>query len=205
MESRNPWFSIWTHPRATVAKIAAENPNRSLWLLASIYGFCSLMSLFQSLMVGVSLGLIGIVILAIVFAPIWGWLNFSIWSLFVNWVGKWFRGHGSFKTVRCAYAWSCVPILVNVPLWLLMVALFGQQLFLEEPAPMMATGQAVFFFAVLAIKVVLAIWSLVIYLNALAQVEKFSILRSIFTVVIAAILVSIVATLFWSGLLFILS
>ncbi len=201
--SRNPWFSIWTQPRATIAQVVAENPNRSLWGLAWIYGFCSLMNMFQSMVLGTALGMIAIVILAAILAPFWGWINFSVWSWVVHGIGKWFKGRGTFQTVRAAYAWSCVPILLNIPLWLLMVVLFGHQLFLNYPdAHLIPQGTVAILFVILVIKVVLAIWSLVIYLNALAEVQGYSILKAILNIVVAGVILGIVLFVIWSLLIY---
>lgn len=203
MEQHNPWLTIWTQPRSTISRIVAHNPNQCLWWLAAIYGFCSLMNLFQSMALGSAMGPVAIVIWAVVLAPFWGWLNFSIWSVFVSWVGKWFKGEGSFTTVRSAYAWSCVPIVLNVPLWLLMVVLFGQQLFLNFPdAHLLPNYQMTFLFLILIIKVVLAVWSLVIYLNALAEVQKFSILKAILNVVLAGVIFAVIMFVVWSLLIY---
>ncbi|HSX11333.1 MAG TPA: Yip1 family protein [Chlamydiales bacterium] len=199
MEHHNPWLSIWTSPRATIARIVRENPNRSLWLLAGIYGFCSLMNMFQSAALGNAMGPLGLLILAIVLAPFWGYICFAVWSAFVTWVGKLFKGQGTFKTIRAAYAWSCVPIVINIPLWLLMVVLFGHQLFLNFPdAHMMPNGIVTLMFVILIVKVALAIWSLVIYLNALAEVQSFSILRAILNVVVTAVALSVILFIIWS-------
>lgn len=204
--TQNPWLTIWTQPRATIAQIVAVNPNRSLWLLAFIYGFCSLMNMFQSMALGSTLSPIGILILAIIIAPFWGWVTFSVWSVFVTWVGKWFKGKGQFSETRAAYAWSCVPILLNIPLWLLMVYVFGHQLFLNFPdAHLVPPVQLTLLFAVLISKVVLAIWSLVIYLNALAEVQQFSILKAILNVLVAGVILGIVLFVVWSLLFYALS
>lgn len=203
MEHRNPWFSIWTRPRATIAGIIAENPDRSIWWLASIYGFCSLMNMFQSIALGSAMGTFGILILAIVISPIYGYLSFSIWSWFVYRVGSWFKGQGTFKTVRAAYSWSCVPIILNIPLWLLMVMLFGHQLFLNFPdAHLLPTSLVILLFVILIAKVVLAVWSLVIYLNALAEVQSFSVLRAILNVVVAGLILAVVFFILWSLLIY---
>jgi hypothetical protein len=53
-------------------------------------------------------------------------------------------------------------------------------------------------FCVLIGKVVLAIWSLVIYLNALAEVQQYSVLRAIGNVIIAGIVVGIVCGVIWT-------
>lgn len=200
---RNPWLSIWTSPKETIASVVAENPNRSLWALAFIYGFSSLMNLCQSMVLGKMLGVWGILLLTVIFAVIYGYISFSIWSWFVLWVGKLFKGQGTFKTVRASYAWSCVPLILNIPLWLLMVGVFGHQLFLNLPEAHALGGGLVFIlFLVLIAKVILAIWSLVIYINALAEVQKFSILRSIGNIIVAAIVVGLIFFAFWSILIY---
>ena len=208
MANHSPWLSIWIHPRETIARIVADDPNRALWWLAGIYGFSSLMNMFQSMMLGGSLGTASLFILAIIVAPFWGWLNFSVWSCFVAWVGKWFKGRGSFTTVRSAYAWSCVPLILNIPLWLLLVVTFGHQLFLNFPnAHLLPQSQVMFLFGVLGVKIILFVWSFIIYLNALAEVQKFSILKACFNVaiagVISVVILGIIISVLWSLLFYI--
>lgn len=199
----NPWLTIWTEPRATIARIVAGNPNQSLWWLAAIYGFCSLLNLFQSMVLGNAMGTVGILILAIVIAPFYGYVSFSIWSWFVFWVGKWFKGQGTFKTVRASYAWSCVPIIINIPLWVLMVIIFGHQIFTNFPeAHLLPSSQVFILFAILIVKVILAVWSLVIFLNALAEVQSYSVIRAILNVIVAAIILGVIFFVLWSLLLY---
>lgn len=197
MLSHNPWLAIWTQPRATIREIIADNPNRSLWILASIYGFCSLMNLFQSLMLGVRMSTGALFLLAVVLSPIWGYINFTVWSWFVTWTGKWFKGEGRFITIRSAYAWSCVPITLNIPLWLLMVITFGHQLFVNFSGQALSHSKVTFLFFILISKVVLAMWSLVIYLNALAEVQKFTMIRAILNVVVAALILIAISWIVW--------
>lgn len=203
---QNPWLEIWTEPRATIAQVVAENPKRSLWTLAWIYGFCSLMNLFQSIELGAVMGTAGILIVGALLAPFWGYLSLSVWSAFVALVGKWLKGQGTFQTVRAAYAWSSVPLLVNVPLWLLMAFLFGHQLFLSQPhAEVLPYAKVMVLFAILIAKVILAIWSLVIYINALSEVQKFSVLRAIVNLVLAGVVLIVLFSLVWAGLVYVLS
>ena len=83
-----------------------------------------------------------------------------------------------------------------------MVMLFGHQLFLNFPeAHFLPTSQVIFLFVVLISKVILSIWSLVIYVNALSEVQQFSILRSILTVVVAGLVFSVMIFLLWSLLI----
>jgi hypothetical protein len=194
MSGRSNWFTIWVSPRLTIRRIIAENPNRSLWTLATIYGFSSLLGTFQSFSLGSVLGMVPLFILALVIAPIWGYILFAIWSWMVSWTGRWLKGIGDFQTVRAAYSWSCVPILASDLIWIAMMVVFGSVLF-SVPAggqAILPQGQAILLLALLFGKVILSIWSLVIYLNALAEVQGFSILRAIGNVVIAGVLLAII-------------
>lgn len=201
MASNNPWLSILTKPRATISKIVAENPKRGLWLLAWIYGFLSLLNCFQSVTLGHSVSLFPILLLAVVFAPVWGIVVFTIWSWAVYWVGKLFRGSGTFIEVRAAFAWSCVPLLFSILLWVLLLFAFGSSLFLNFPEGQpMQNGQMTILFGALIAKVVVAIWSLVLFINALAEVEGFSIARSILTIALSWIAIGVVIALLWWGI-----
>ncbi len=199
----SPWLSIWVRPRETIREIVQENPNKSIWLLAAVYGFSSLLNLFQSASLGSFFSPAALVIAAAILSPLWGMIWFSIWSWLVARTGKWFKGEGTYSEIRSAFAWSCVPFVLNIPLWLLMVGIFGAQLFMNFPEGyLLSNGVVTVLFIILIAKVILAVWSLVIYLNALAEVQKLSILKTIFNVIVAGIIISVVLMAIWILILF---
>lgn len=139
------------------------------------------------------MGIIPIFLLALIVAPIWGYIAFAIWSYVVAFTGKWLKGNGGFQQVRAAFAWSCVPLAVGDLLWILMMVFVGTSLFINPSADLtFPPAQSMLLLFLLLGKVVLSIWSLVIYLNALAEVQQFSVFRAIGNVIIAGIIVGIV-------------
>ncbi len=199
MRDSNPWLEIWTQPKATIRQIAATNPNRSLWILAAIYGFPSLLSSFQSLYLGYSFGPIVLFFMALILSPLWGYVALSISSWIILWVGKLFKGRGNFQEIRAAYAWSCVPLIVSCALWIALMFLFGGRLFVSPlDTAAFTNAEGVVLFSILMIKVVFAVWSLVIYLNALAEVQSFSVIRAIGNVLVSALLLIIVSGVVYS-------
>ncbi|MDE3045505.1 MAG: YIP1 family protein [Verrucomicrobiota bacterium] len=196
--AKTPWLTVWTHPRETVAAIAAKNPKQELWWLSAIYGFSSVLNSFQSLLIGQHVHIFLIFLLAAALSPLWGYVSISVWSWIVALTGKWLKGAGDFQTVRCAYAWSCVPLLINIPLWSILFVLFGSSLFTNFTEPQLLTQiQVTCLFLILLARVVAVIWSLVIYINALAAVQQFSILRAIGNILSAGALVFAVFYLFF--------
>lgn len=201
MSKTNPWLSIWTSPRSAIASVIKGNANQGLWILAWVYGFLSLLNAFQALDLGHAISLVPIVFLAAIFAPLWGIAIFSIWGGLVLLVGKLLKGNASFKEVRAAYAWSCVPLIASIVIWAILLAIFGLSLFQNtlNNAPM-PNSQVVILFALLIGKVVFAIWSLVIFINALAEVQGFSVLRSIGNILLAWVLAAFLIGVLWWGL-----
>lgn len=203
MSDDNPWLSVWVRPRDTIRSILAQNANQSLWILAFIYGFTSLMNCFQSFPIALHLGIVPMLLISVVLAPFWGYLFFAILSAVVVWVGKLLKGQATFKTARAAYAWSSVPLAGNIPLWLLLVFFYSNILFFGLQDQIIMPKAAMIFFFILIGKLIFAIWALVIYLQMLAEVQQFSILRAIFNLILASLVIGIAAALIWFAVVFI--
>jgi hypothetical protein len=196
----NIWRTVWTEPRETISRLVM-NPlaRKTFWALAAVYGFCSIMNLFQAASAGFALSTFEMILASVIIAPVWGYIVFSFWSWVVTLVGRWFNGKGSFAQIRTAYAISCVPMAVTAALWLFMVLLFGQELFMSFPDAFLLTNvQLAVIFAILLSKVVLAVWSLVIYINALSEVQQYSVLRTILTIITAGIIVFAASWVLWT-------
>jgi len=197
----NPWLSIWTSPRKTVGEIARKNPSYRFFFFCFIYGFVAILQSAQRAESGASTSA-GIVLLtALILGIVIGYISLSISSLFLTWTGKWLGGKGTYLTVRTAVAWSNVPVVVDLILWLLMIAVFGSQLFTP------AFGNAIFIQSaqgnlVLApmgglliplglIRLALGIWSIVIFIGGLSAVQGFSIFKAILNALLSIIIVFI--------------
>ena len=114
----NPWVSMWREPRQTIQTIAEHHPKRSLWLLAWVYGFTSLLNGFQSVPIALQVGLLPMFLLAVIIAPFWGYAAMSIWSYIIVLVGKVFKGKANFQTARAAYAAWQYPDLAHFSFYL---------------------------------------------------------------------------------------
>ena len=194
----NPWRSMWVKPRDTIRTIARENPRRSLWTLAFVYGLTSLLNGFQSVPIAMQIGLLPTLLIALILAPLWGYVAMSIWSYVIVLVGKIFKGQATFQTARAAYAWSCVPLLGNIPIWCLMIFFYANMLFFGMQGQMMLSGPMMLLLFILSVgKLVFAVWSLVIYLVALAEVQNFSVMCAIGTTILTGILIGVVVWVLW--------
>jgi hypothetical protein len=184
--SINPWTSVWFHPRETVHMVIL-NPPRHSWVLLFCFGFTSILNGIQSFPMLIRWGTIPILIFAVILAPFWGYAFFGIWSWIVQKIGKWLKGQADFNAVRMAYTWSRVPLIGSAALWVLLAFFYANFIFFGSGPYSASLGVASFLFIVLIGKLVLEIWSLVIFLQMLAEVQQFSILRAIINVVLSAL------------------
>ncbi len=193
MEGKSPWFTMWTKPKETIQKVIDFNPNYQLGFLSLIYGFVSLMGSFQSMSLGYRFNFFLIILIGLVCAPIWGYIVFSVSSFLVFITGKILKGQGSFKQVRASFAWANVPLIANIFLWIVLFLFFQDKVFKDFPGGhVLQTYEIVVLFSILFLQLVLSIWVLVLYVNALAQVQKFSIIKSILNIIFALVVAFII-------------
>lgn len=192
----NPWKSILTKPRETIRGIIEYNSNYHLLLLSIIYGFSALLGIAQKFKVGEQLDFISLIIPVILLAPIWGYIVFSVGAWFVYLTGKLIKGKAEYKHVRAAIAWSNVPSIASGVLWVLLMVAYGRNLFSDlATKETLSTGQVWGIFSALFVMFIISIWSLVIYINALAEVQKFSVLKAILNIILSTIVIILISFL----------
>jgi hypothetical protein len=204
---QNPWFSILKEPKKTIRRIVDFNPNHRLLILSIIYGFCVLLGFAQQLKLGEKMSLISIIASAIIFSPIIGYIFFSFSSWLIYYTGKLIKGAASFKQIRAAIAWSNVPVVVNLLGWIVLILIFKKMIFEDFSKEILSSAKLSVFFAVVFVQMIASVWGIVIYVNALSEVQGFSILYAIlnilFGIVAVFLIFFLISLLFtWTGIAF---
>lgn len=187
--SSNPWFSIWTKPRQTIAEIAEYNVNYRFLVLCYIYGLQHTFQVFQQLSVSKSVAFPVSIITALVIAFPVGYLALNIGSFFIFLLGKIIKGKASFKQVRAASAWASVPSIVMIVLWVVLMGAVGSEVFSLGYEKTLVGSAAYINLAVQLASVVLGVWGIIIFLKALGQVQGFSAWMALLNVLISIIFV----------------
>ncbi len=197
-----PWVDMWTKPQKTIKALVKSDPNYQIWWLAAFYGFCMLLQISQTLSLGASFSLLLIVASTVILAAPIGMLGFLIMSKLVYWMSKWLGGVGTFEEVRASLAWSKVTNIPTAILWIVLIAMNGYQVFFSG-FPQAGTITQANFMAVSLIhllQAVLGVWSFVLFFRALAAVQQFSVWRSIVSIILPFIIITIAL---WELLVFI--
>lgn len=193
----NPWLSIWVHPRRTMAEAVKMEPNRGLFLLSAINGFLLLLNLSQRYAFSSQMGFWGMILLSLVLSPLVGYLYFSVASWFVLLAGKCFRGKATFRQCRAAMAWSCVPLIVNVLSWIIVLVFFQGNLSAMWQRETLSLGQTYLILFLSLAQVVFGVWSLILFFYNLSEMQGFSVIKAIGSVVVAWLFFALFMIILW--------
>jgi hypothetical protein len=126
-----------------------------------------------------------ILLMAIPIGTLWGLLQLYLLTGLFYLVGRWTGARVPFNHIRSVVAWASLPLAATLGLWLLGTLVFGRSFFLNAEV-VTATGQpglllslGILYLATLG----LWVWSLVILIQGLAEVQGVSAAKAIGTVV----------------------
>jgi hypothetical protein len=197
----NPWISIWTKPRATIQQIVDTNPERLVLLLAGVGGFSTVLNHASTKSLGDKLDWPMLFLIAAIVGPVAGIITLYIASALIRWTGNWIGGKATSQHIRAAMAWSTVPEVFALPLWIPLLGIFGQEMFTSEMPRLQANPSlSIVFFSLAAIGLAIGIWEFVIYLKCLGQVQGFSAWKALGNSLLALMVVVLPLVIIFVGI-----
>lgn len=189
-----------TSPRDTVRRIVERDPRYVVLPLAALSGIDQVLERASGRGAGDTLDLTTILLMAVVAGPLGGLLSLFVGALLLRWTGSWLGGRAPALHVRTAMAWGSLPAIYAMVLWVPSIAVFGRSLFTSElPSIGGDASRALLFDALIMAEVVVAVWSFVVFLHALGEVQGFSAWRALGNVFLAVLVVVIPVLFFVFG------
>lgn len=183
--NHNPWMSMWTNPRSTIKEMLKSSPTRGFFALAVIFGLQYLLNLAQSFSLGSKMNPLVILILCIVLSPIAGIIWFYFFGACLHWTGRLFKGKASHHELRSVVMWSTVPFLISLAMWVILLLTSFSTAFIQK-----STG--VMFLLVTVIGLIASLWSVVLMIFGLKEVQNYNYWKAIGNYILSAILYFIV-------------
>lgn len=178
MQRMSPWLSMWSQPRKTIRSIIESNPSYGVFYLATLFTLQEFFFVANLWSLGLRIPFWVILFSGLIFSPVVG----MIWLYFAGWVfrvtGSIFKGKAPQSYLRCAIAWSKVPMTVTLFMWLVLMIIHPETVFIQD----VGNPSSVF---VNFINLILDIWAFVLLIQGVREVQKFSVGRAIGSVVIA--------------------
>ena len=177
---------MWTSPRETIQSIVDADPERSVLLLASLVGISQALDKASIKNSADTLPLPMIFTIAIG-GIVSGVIGLYIFGFLLKHASSWLGGKTNGEKVRAAIAWSNVPIVWALLLWVPQLAIFGKELFSATTPRMEAHPFLVLGFA--TVEITISIWALVLLCKTTGQVSGFSAWRGLGACLIAVTLI----------------
>ena len=191
--AESPFVTIWESPRETIRRVVATDPRRWVNALFFASGFVGTLAnlptaLEQRLEIDVPVGWIGVLALvAGLLAVLSGHLN----AWYKRWVGTLLGGDAPSVAVVAVSAYASIPATVGHALVLAIeVALFGTEPFspthpaIDAASPLLMRTLALGVFAS-------SVWAVCLSIVGFAEVNRFSIARSIATSLLAVLFIAL--------------
>jgi len=185
----SPFVTIWEAPRATIRRVVATDPHRRVNALFFAAGAVGTLSGFASSSDRLALPPFAIALVCLGV----GLLNLPMGRLnawYKRWVGGLLGGNASRDAVVAVGAWATVPVSAgHGGLCLLQIALYGMEPFSAEH-PTMDAASPLLRTSITLGRVLFTGWSAIVSISGFAEVNGFSIARSIATSLLAFAIVT---------------
>lgn len=178
MSQGGPWLTMWAQPKSTIRDIVHFNPKQGVLTLSAIYALDSFLFYANWWSLGLSYPFYQILIASIVLSLFIG----VIWLYFMGWIfhftGRWLKGHAPALHLRAALAWSRIPFLAGLFMWMILLTAQPDYVFVQD-----AGGPSSLF--INFISLALGLWSFILLIQTIREVQGFSVGRSFFNVILA--------------------
>ncbi|HSD83371.1 MAG TPA: Yip1 family protein [Anaerolineae bacterium] len=177
-----PWQFIWFHPQATLREILTINPGLYVIPLAILSGLARAFDFYTNhdwinqpwwnvlLLRGLGIGVLG------------GLVMLYAGGFIFQWTGRLFGGQASPQQVRTALAWGSIPDVLQLLIYLLLLAL-------NQASWFSMSALSVLYAAGWLASIGLWIWKVLLLIVCLTEAHRFSIWRGLGTLLVGALIV----------------
>lgn len=176
---------MWFRPQRTIRAVININPKMGFLFLAAVWflQFFFLFETYYSIKFPVHWALT--ILFAVAVSPFFGGICFYFmgWILYVT--GKWMKGKALQSHTRCAFAWSRIPLIIDLVMW------FAISFFVTEVVfAGMQVGFSFIFMNLIACST--SVWSFVLLVGAIKEIQKFSLIKALLNVIIVYLIISLI-------------
>ncbi|MEI8166023.1 MAG: YIP1 family protein [Chloroflexales bacterium] len=183
---RRPLYTIWRHPRAALRAALARQAPFTHWLLAALAGVSASLAWAAWAKLGSQLGAGELLTVAVSAGFALGTLALLLSGVLLRTGGWLIGGQASAGQVRVALAWSMLPVVAGLPLWLAQLALLPTASFGAAPDPAQGLLAGVCGGAHAA----LWLWSAALSVIGLAEAHQITVARAAASWLLAALVVA---------------
>ncbi|MBK8367927.1 MAG: YIP1 family protein [Bacteroidetes bacterium] len=181
---------IWTSPRKIFKYINETNYEKYFYLLLFLAGVSRGFDRASTKNMGDNLPLLTIVGFSIVLGGLLGWISFYLYAALVSWTGNWLKAEGDTKSIFRILTYGMLPSVIGTFLLIPQIAVYGNELFKSE-GDITSAGLIpnLVVYSCMFLEFALAIWTIILCVIGISEVQKLSIGKSIINALLPVIVI----------------
>lgn len=187
MTDREIFTKIWTSPRMVFKYINAKEYEKFLYPLIILYGINSTLDKAMEKNIGYSESMFYILGVSLVAGAIAGVIICYLYAAVISWTGGWLEGAGNTRSILRTFAYASIPSVTSLVLILPKLILFKGDIFRFSETLSRGSLASAFFYLFAVVEFILGIWTLVLVVVGLSEVQKFTIGKAIANLVVATL------------------
>ena len=173
-----PLYDVWLKPRRVFRELAAAPIDRVDYLLGSTQGMVSWLALCRAQSAGAHSSIAAILGKAVIVGPIAGVLGMFLMTAVYSRLGRRAGGRSTRNQVFHVLAYSGVPMVVSLGIWMLTALLAGPAAFMETAPPDLEPFLGLVLQTQTVAHIFLVGWSLLLQVMGFSEVEGFATRRA---------------------------
>ena len=193
LSDKEIFTKIWMSPRQVFKFINQNGYTKFSTILLILGGITGALNSASTRNMGDIMPLWSVLIVCLIGGGVFGWLYFYIYAVLLSWTGKWMKGVGTTKSLFRMISYALIPSLLVLFTFILRIVLIGNEEF-QRNVDVFDSGfliTALFSFS-LFVEIVTGVWTLVILVIGISEVQKLSIGKSIVNLILPMVLLIMV-------------
>lgn len=176
---------IWIFPREVFRYIQETKYSRHLTVILILAGIVRAFSRAADRNMGDNHSLAVVVGTSIVLGGLLGWISYYIYAFLLSWTGKWIGGKAESKDLLRVLAYGSIPSIVALIFLIPQIGIYGVALFQSE-SELVGAGilENSAFWGAMIIEIILGIWTLVLIIIGVAEVQQMAVLTAILNLIL---------------------
>ena len=187
---------IWFSPRKILRFVNDTHHEKFLFILLFLAGVSRAFDRASIKDFGDKLSLPAIIGICVILGGLFGWISYLIYAAFINWTGKLLKGQGGTRSIFRVMAYATIPSAFGLLLLIPQIGVYGNECFMSDGDLTNAglLGNLVFWGAY-TLEFILALWTLVLFVVGVSEVQKFSIWRAILNILLPVLFIVLIVLL----------
>ena len=189
ISEKDIFIKLLTSPREAFKFINDFKYEKHLYILLFLAGMVRTFDRASTKNMGDNYSIWTIIAICVIFGGFFGWITYYIYSALISWTGSWMNGKGNTQSVLRVFAYAFFPSIFILILLIPQIAIYGNELFKSDnDLYSLASMESIVLYVILFVEFALGIWSLILCVIGISEVQKLSIGKSILNLLLPAIL-----------------